>query len=225
MTAVGTPYATVSLSPGANSDYLQGTNYNFSIPLNATIKGIEVVINRNGQQSLAIGFRDDALYLVKNVSGTPVIQTSGNNKASGTTWPTGFATATYGSPTDLWNLSWTPADINNSNFGVALSVHSNLIISTLTATVDYLQIRVTYTAPGDLNWYTVSSNGSPIGSGSSFNPVGVLNSGLPNTNIPGTHTFYVECSTAPGCRTAADFVINPTQTLAGASQHEAVCAG
>ena len=141
--AVGTPYATVTLSPGDDSHYLQATNYSFNIPAGATINGIQVVINRSGGQSLGYGFRDQAVYLVKN----NVVQTSGNNKATGTTWPTSFTTATYGSANDLWGLSWAPVDINNANFGVALSAHSNLIVSTKTATVDYMQITVTYTPP------------------------------------------------------------------------------
>ncbi|MBK6281837.1 MAG: HYR domain-containing protein [Draconibacterium sp.] len=32
---------------------------------------------------------------------------------------------------------------------------------------------------------------------------------MPNTNTPGTYTFYAECTTYPGCRTATEFVINP----------------
>ena len=82
-----------------------------------------------------------------------------------------------------------------------------------------MQITVTYTVPGSLDWYTVSSNGSSIGSGSPFNPVGVLNSGLANTNTAGTTIFYAECSSVPGCRTPTNFVINakPTVSFTGLS--------
>ena len=132
-------YATVSLTAGDNSDYLQGTNYGFNIPAGATINGIVVTINRLGSTSFGFGCRDNELYLVKN----NVI--SGDNKASGTTWPTSLGTASYGSSTDKWGLSWTPSDINNANFGVALSVHSNRILSSMTPNVDYMQITVYYT--------------------------------------------------------------------------------
>ena len=82
-----------------------------------------------------------------------------------------------------------------------------------------MQITVTYTLPGSINWYTVSSGGSSIGSGSPFNPVGVAGSGLANTNTSGTTIFYAECALhcpnfypsqlyGPGCRTATDFIIN-----------------
>lgn len=145
ITAVGTPYATSSFTQGTNTDYLRGTGYGFSIPAGATINGIQVVINRNGTQSFSVGVMDNAVYLVKDVSGSPVIQTSGNNKATTSTWPTSFGISTYGSASDLWNLSWSPQEINSPNFGVALSAHNNSSLSNRTATVDYIQIKVTYT--------------------------------------------------------------------------------
>ncbi|MEP7164084.1 MAG: T9SS type A sorting domain-containing protein [Ferruginibacter sp.] len=206
ITTAGTPYATASIGAGATSHYLVGTNYTFGIPANATVKGVQVVINRNAGNVFG-GVGDQAVYLVK----AGVVQTAGNNKAGGT-WPTSFGTATYGSATDLWNLTLTATDINATGFGVALAGKNNDFF-TLTATVDYMQITVTYTVPGSLNWYTVSSGGSSIGSGSPFNPVGVAGSTLANTNTPGTTVFYAECSTVAGCRTPTNFVINPNSTI------------
>jgi gliding motility-associated-like protein/uncharacterized repeat protein (TIGR01451 family) len=73
----------------------------------------------------------------------------------------------------------------------------------------------------DVNWYTQATGGIPIFTGASFNPVLVLNSGLLNTDTPGTITYYAECVGGTGCRSAANFVINaiPTilSTTAGAS--------
>ncbi|HEX9979635.1 MAG TPA: T9SS type A sorting domain-containing protein [Flavobacterium sp.] len=195
--------ATVSAGAGDNSDFLQGTNFGFAIPANATIVGIQATINRSGTQSLGVGYRDQAVHLVKNNS-----ILTGTNKATGTTWGTSMSAVNYGSASDMWGTAWTPSDINNAGFGLALSVHSNAIFSTLTASVDYFRITVSYTLPGSINWYTVSSGGTAIGSGSSFNPVGVAGSGLANTLTPGTYTFYAECTAIAGCRTAANFVIN-----------------
>ncbi len=67
------------------------------------------------------------------------------------------------------------------------------------------------TVPPD--WYTMSSGGMPIGSGTSFNPVGVGGSPLTDTNTPGTTTFYAACPSAPDCRAGANFVINQTPTI------------
>jgi hypothetical protein len=50
---------------------------------------------------------------------------------------------------------------------------------------------------GQIEWYTAASGGSPIGTGTPFNPVGVAGSGLANTNTPGTYTYYAACSANP----------------------------
>jgi len=81
------------------------------------------------------------------------------------------------------------------------------------ANITNITINVGYSIAGVLNWYTASFGGTAIGSGSPFNPVGVLNSGLADTQAPGTTTFYAECSTVPGCRTATNFVINALPTV------------
>ncbi|MGV3697504.1 T9SS type A sorting domain-containing protein [Flavobacterium sp.] len=66
---------------------------------------------------------------------------------------------------------------------------------------------------GTIQWYTVSSGGTPIGTGSPFNPVGVAGSGIANNTTPiGPVTFYAACSLFPNIRTAATFTINATPT-------------
>ena len=118
-------------------------------------------------------------------------------------------------------------------------------IMTLTAGVTYTLISTTYSSssgtysgsftwtitppaggqillPGPANsiqWFTSATGGTAIGSGSPFNPVGVANSGLANTNTPGTTVYYAECSLSPGCRTATNFVINalPAPSISGNS--------
>jgi hypothetical protein len=60
--------------------------------------------------------------------------------------------------------------------------------------------------PGTVEWYTVASGGSPIGSGTSFDPVGV-DPTLSNTNTQGTWHYWAACSSSPSCRTAVDYVI------------------
>ncbi len=105
-------------------------------------------------------------------------------------------------------------------FGVALSVINQSTVSR-TASVDYIQITVTYSISGTLNWYTVSSGGTVVQTGTPFNPIndpeviaaGGIYANLTNTNTPGTYTFYAECSASPGCRTATDFVINPNPVV------------
>ncbi|MBF7091007.1 T9SS sorting signal type C domain-containing protein [Flavobacterium sp. ALJ2] len=80
------------------------------------------------------------------------------------------------------------------------------------ANITNITITVNYALPGTLDWYTVASGGTKIGSGSSFNPVGVANSGLLNTNTAGIFPYYVACSNDANCRTRVDYIINPLPT-------------
>lgn len=77
--------------------------------------------------------------------------------------------------------------------------------------------------PGDVQWYTTASGGSPIYTGQNFNPVGVSGSGLINTNTAGTWTYYAACSSSPSCRTAADFTITNTTSLFNITPGGATC--
>jgi hypothetical protein len=78
-----------------------------------------------------------------------------------------------------------------------------------TASVDYIDITVTYTTPNNvLAWYDVPTNGSAVGSGGSFSPT--------NT-APGTYHYYVACSLVPSCRTQVDYVIKPKPTVTAIS--------
>ena len=206
VTANDNNYANSSINKYKSSEALNATNYGFSIPSNAIINGVQVAIGRYGSGSNSL--QDNSVKLI--VGGS----TQGNNNGDQSTfWPTSGTPANYGSTSDLWGNSLTPAQINDPNFGVALVVDNNNNSGSRTAYVDYIEITVTYTIPGSLDWYTVSSGGSSIGSGSPFNPVGVSGSGLANTNTAGTTVFYAECSSAPGCRASTNFTINSTPSV------------
>jgi len=199
----------VSSDINNSSRELYTSTYGFSIPSNATITGVQVVIGRYAENSNSL--HDNKVNL--RYSGSEIA----TNKASSSYWPTSEAAATYGSSSDVWGATLTPAIINDNTFGVVLDVDNDNNNNRI-AFVDYVQISVTYIVSGSLDWFTVSSGGTKIGSGSPFNPVGVSGSGLANTNTPGTTTYFAECSSNPGCRTPVDFVINaapvaPTVTI------------
>jgi parallel beta-helix repeat protein len=150
-----TNYATVTLS-GATSHYLTGSNYGFAIPANATINGIVVTIGRfESGAGTGADVTDSTVKLMK----AGVL--TGNNKASAAEWPTGSPTAAvYGTTADLWGTTWTPADINASNFGVGLSASST---NNRMASVDYMQISVTYTVTVISSSTTINCGaGSPV---------------------------------------------------------------
>jgi hypothetical protein len=202
-------FANVTLQNSSSiSNYLVATNFNFSqIPANAIIKGIRVSIGKYSSNFLGlVATRDNEIRLVKN--GTIV----GDNKANATAaWSSSSTSTTnYGTASDLWGTTWTVADIQNNNFGFAISARNNTANNIqYTANVGNIGITINYTVPGTINWYTAASGGTSIASGVSFNPVTVANSGLSNTFTTGTRTYYAEDSYFPGCRAAADFVIVP----------------
>ena len=77
----------------------------------------------------------------------------------------------------------------------------------------------------NLAWYTTATGGTSIGSGSPFNPVGVLGSGLSNTNSAGNTTYYAVCSNnSTGCRTTTNFTINATPSTPATTIIQPTCS-
>ena len=139
--STGNNMATVTLASPNISHYVTGSDYGFSIPTDATINGIQLTIRRESSTSSSI--KDSTVSLMKGGMIT------GDNKAGASVWSNSVALANYGSASDLWGTTWTPSDINASNFGAALSVTSNSGTNH-TGSVDYIQITVTYTLPPKL---------------------------------------------------------------------------
>lgn len=124
---------------GQQSHYLKVTNFGFSIPDGSTINGIVVEINKAAGDLTS---KDFSVRLCK--SGSFV----GSNYASGTTWGTGYTFASYGTGiTDLWGTTWTVSEINDTGFGVGLSVQWFSGSFTVNS-VDSFRITVYYTAGG-----------------------------------------------------------------------------
>lgn len=233
ITAADGTSATAAITTNATTNYIQGTSYGFSIPTGAIINGIEVIINR--KTSANNGGRitkDNIVRVIKN--GTIITAT---NYATATSWPTTFATATYGSSTDLWGTTWTPADINATNFGAVLSVTAN---NSLTASVDYIQIKVYYTtisfSPSNAcigsNAAVIITGNNLIGTSTvSFN--GTLATFVQNSNtqvtatLPfGATTGTISITTPSGTGTSSsNFTVNPLPTIAAISGATDVCIG
>lgn len=125
--------------------YLKATGFGLSVPAGATIAGIEALVVHWATVGLG-GARiaDAAVRLVK--AGT--VQTPDRSAAG--PWPQSPVLQIYGTPTDLWGGTWTPTDINDAGFGVAIvaSLPGQSPAGAFTAYVDYMQIRV---------WYTLAS--------------------------------------------------------------------
>jgi type IX secretion system substrate protein len=162
---------TLSLLSTEVTDYLQATGFGFSIPAGATICGVNVAILHKRLDLLLLGTIND--NSVKLVTGGVI---GGTEHASGTQWTGTPSTASYGGSNDLWGLTLTPAIVNASNFGVAVSAElGGLLGLVLEAGVDAIQIQITYsTTPlaislqsfsairqgnaNQLNWTATSDN-------------------------------------------------------------------
>lgn len=149
-------YATTILLLTQVSHYLKATNFGFSIPIDAIITGITVEIERS--TTVLASLVDNSVKLVK---GNTI---SGSNNALGINWPTSDAYAVYGSPSDLWGLTLTPADVNDSTFGVAISTIASLLAGT--GQIDHIRITVDYLGsnrPGNMLNRLVSGDGMSVG--------------------------------------------------------------
>jgi hypothetical protein len=110
-------YASASLSTGQQTVYLVCKGFGFSIPTTSTILGI--VFSYKGYGNVNSVAQDYKVSLI-NAAGTP-IGTYKNNSGYLSTTPT---TITYGSSSDSWGTSLTPAIVNATGFGIGLSLQS-----------------------------------------------------------------------------------------------------
>ena len=135
----GTGATAALTSTNTTTHCLQITGMGFSIPTNATIRGVTAAVTRNA--SIVNAVIDQNIQLI--VGGTA----TGDNKADWTTkYPTTFTAATYGSSIDIWNTALTPAQVNATNFGI--NIRSGWVTGTPTARIDGVVITVYYTTPG-----------------------------------------------------------------------------
>jgi hypothetical protein len=127
-----------SSSPATH--YLMATGLGFSIPSGATIHGIEATVRRNAARASAV--IDNRVRLVK--AGT--VQTP--DHSSPNPWPAGGPGApvatTYGASNDLWGAAWTPADINDPGFGIAIAA-TWFAGTAVTAYVDSITLVIYFT--------------------------------------------------------------------------------
>jgi hypothetical protein len=110
-------WAEVGLNSGQISYYVTGTHFGFKLAANATITGVEVkYVRRDATNPPNGGVEEYSVRLIVNGD------ISGNNEADSSSWQKlSGETKGHGSPTDLWNLPLTGADIDNEDFGFGVS--------------------------------------------------------------------------------------------------------
>jgi hypothetical protein len=122
----------------SNIASLNITGFGFNIPAGATIQYItaEIEMSRNGTGSSGEA-RTANVQLMKAGAAT------GTNKSTTTNLGTVDAYRSYGG--DLWGTTWTPAQINASNFGISIRPAGSTAATNRTITVDHVRITVAYT--------------------------------------------------------------------------------
>ena len=123
------------------ADSLVGYNCGFAIPTGATINGILVEMSMlsagDGEANSACTIRKtDASY------GETTVEPSSYAIPTGS-----YGTISWGSATELWGLTWTPADINDADFGARLLTVSIEAETEGWVRVQYMKITVYYTIP------------------------------------------------------------------------------
>lgn len=138
----------VSSTSNTTAEQIQITNLGFAIPGAATVSGIKVEIAHN-----AIGAGGNGVVKDSVVSLIKAGVVSGNNYAQLTQWTN--QTVLYGNQSDPWGLSLVGTDVNNVNFGVAVTVQgaavqvngkNGPITIDSTASIDFIRVTVYYSS-------------------------------------------------------------------------------
>lgn len=138
-------YTTSTSNNDQGTDLLKWTGFGFSIPSGATITGILVEIGMFGS-----GLQDQTVQLLKGGVAT------GSNLATTATLPATLSNVSYGGSSNLWGATWTPGDINASNFGLVFAAN-NPAKGAPVVSVDYARIKVYYS--GTSITYTSATGG------------------------------------------------------------------
>ena len=120
---------------------LDAADYGFpdlGIPLNATIDGIEVIIE--GKQESGSGTLRDLTASLWNVSGSNPDAYTSTKTANLTSNDT---LITLGNPTDKWGKTWTVSDFADATFKIRIG--ATLASSGRDASLDAVQVKVYYT--------------------------------------------------------------------------------
>jgi hypothetical protein len=177
-----------------------------ALPAGAVISGGTLSIN--GITALGNSWTSDVRL---GLSGTGI-----NTAVTGAATASGTGTS---SAAGLFNYTRAiSAGVFNAAGGTVNILYYNLANDNTTSDEDAFPIGtnvgslvVNYTLPGAaIQWFAASTGGTSIAAGTPYNPVGAAGSGLPDTNTPGTSTYYASCviGTCEGPRAAVNFLVD-----------------
>lgn len=120
---------------GGSPNQLKLTNFGFSIPQHAVIDGISVRAKVQTTGGVA-GIDSNLVNLVYSGGATA----NANTPNPGIPWTSTLNWITHGDNSTVWGRTWTPAEINNSAFGVALAAFPST--GTAVIHIDAVEISV-----------------------------------------------------------------------------------
>ena len=145
ITAENGSSATATFTPVAATDYIQGTNCGFAIPVGAAITGVEVGFKVYDAGAHLPGFVPVITVSAKLVKGGAI---SGNDGSDSASWgSTALAWFTLGSSTSMWGLALTPSDCNASDFGAVVACGDFIGTVQNVPTMDAMKMTVYYSVP------------------------------------------------------------------------------
>lgn len=121
--------------PGAYTDYLVVSNFNFNLPTGVTITGILVEVEMSDPN----GYTAESSVRIINLGAM-----SPADKSNGASYPGTDTYVAYGGSTDLWGDSWTEKAINDPTFGVAISAQRKGTGGATLGQIDDIRITVYY---------------------------------------------------------------------------------
>ena len=117
-------------------DTLLVDDFGLDVPDSARIRGITVEVRRAGDASVV----DDTVRLLKGGSVVGAEHGSSDAWSDEPTW------VTYGGEDEAWSETWTAADLNAQDFGVALSAQYTGDAGNTRAYVDQVRVTISYSA-------------------------------------------------------------------------------
>jgi hypothetical protein len=118
---------------------------------------------------------------------------------------------------------WSGSSTNTPNGTYTFSFYETFDDGGQDFSVTQIQVVVTYQSGPTpvLTWFNTQSGGTPIGTGSPFQPVGAGGSDVPNTNTAGVYDFWVGCASG-GIRSQVQIFVHDVPTITSTS---VVCSG
>lgn len=144
LTDNGSNASGASAGKSVQMQYLVASDFGFSIPDGSTIDGFQARVQAAYGTAPSAAPVITHIYLVRGGS------TLSSNFSSGASLTGSMTDYTFGGSTNLWGLSWTPAQVNASNFQFRFSCDSGVnsgFSSGASPQVDVMWVNVFYTPP------------------------------------------------------------------------------